>query len=149
MTVKRITLFWIVFSYFFIHWMNGQHYSLCIVLIKTNRRVYERRNDNSSHRWWLIITVPQVYLMAYGSGCLGRRQGAGWAPWSCCFLSFKFVIIIDETIYLEVNSSGKHYFSLKYNENAFNQLTNKILMPWFTTLNKSKPNFLCGNRYLQ
>lgn len=30
--MKRITLFWIVFSYFFIQWMNGQHYSFCIVL---------------------------------------------------------------------------------------------------------------------
>lgn len=34
MTMKRITLFWMCLAIFFIWWMNGQHYTLCNVLIK-------------------------------------------------------------------------------------------------------------------
>lgn len=130
MSMKRITLFWIVFSYFFffyIPWMNGQHYSLCIVLIQTNGRAGKERNDSSSTTdkfWSLTFTVPKVYLMALGSGCLGEMT-------MMLLLSVFFVSFLNLRFTLKLIDIGSHSKSFR---SAFTLLAQSLIVKWRTQL---------------
>lgn len=110
--VKRITLFWMVFSYFFIPWMNGQHYSLCNVLTQT--LVWGGYRDHGANLGLLIWHSQCLTVLSSDVGIWSPREKT-WCRTSIVILllfiySLGFSLLLTLSIFVEISPGQYSYF---------------------------------------